>query len=173
MIVGGISTNNRYSVEEVKLAHVPMPSAKVFFVVDKLFEATQGPKQTLVMYYPEAKVLDHKQENLKSILRTRRYKADSPDELLSLASEVAPMMYGNGSRPSQHEILTTSDVVRSGSLPIKKDVIRIQGEDVGLFVNYYAKIGPWGDVLNVTAVLRGQRLQVSFHPIYSVPRGYE
>ncbi|NIR48599.1 hypothetical protein GWO43_09200, partial [candidate division KSB1 bacterium] len=121
MIVTGASTNDRYSVEEVKLDRVPMPSAKVFFVVDKQFEALLGPKQALVLYYPEAKALNHDPELLKMIFERRQYKANSPDELLTLVAEVAPLLYG--SRPAQHEILTRSNMVGSGSFPITTDTI--------------------------------------------------
>lgn len=171
MIASGVSSNDRYTVEEVALRHVPMPSAKVFVVVDKQFEALLGPKQALLTYYPGSKVLVHDHDHLKRILESRQYKADSPDALLALASEVVPLLYG--SRPTQHEVVTESDLIGSGRLPITKDTIQLQGPLAGMFVNYYAKLGPWGDIVNITAVLHGQRLQVSIHPIYLVPRVYE
>lgn len=171
MIASGVSSNERYSVEAVELRHVPMPSAKVFFVVDRQFEALLGPKQTLLVYYPDSKIFVHEHDHLKGILGTRQYKAESTDELLTLASEVVPLLYGCS--PTQHEVVTKSDLVGSGRLPITKDTILVRGTPVGLFANYYARLGPWGDIVSVVAVLQGKKLRIVIHLIYQTPRVYE
>lgn len=168
MVVSGRTSSERYSVEEVTLQRVPMPGAKVFFVVDKQHEALLGPKQALFQFYPEARVFDHHPQNLRSTLETREYVAATPDELFALAAEVVPLLYG--CRLTQHEIVTETDLVASGRLPVTKDILRMDGKDAGLFVSYYARIGPWKDIVNATAVLQGRRLQIYFHPLWLTPR---
>ena len=171
MIGSGISSNDSYFVQEVQLQHVQITGTKVFYVLNKQMHALIGLKGVLAMYYPELETLDYDPKHLKSTLESRQYKAGSTEELLALASEVVPLMYG--CCPVEHKLVNESDVVGSGRLPMTKDTILGYESRGGLFVNYYATLGPWKDTVNVTVVLHGQHLSVSISPIDVVPRGYE
>ena len=171
MIAAGISANERYAIEEVQLEHVPLSSSKIFLVIVRQYEQLLGPRRRPVLYHPDQERLEHDRARLRTVLETARYDIDSPDELLAVATEVAPLLYGCS--PMQHEILTSTDVVGAGRLPITKDVIHNQGRPPIPVVNYYGRMGPWNDIVHVSAVLHGERLDISLHPVHQPLRAYE
>jgi hypothetical protein len=170
MIVSGNLTSERYAVEPIRLEHVTLP-AKVYLVRDVAHGALLGPKQALVLYYPEAQAVVHDPEQLRTLLLYGKVDAETHEELLAWAGEAVPLLWG--SAPGQYEVVTESDLVGSGRLPMIRDTLVQGGEAVGLFASYYARIGPWGDIVNAVVVLRGGHAEVSLQPIHLVPRVYE
>jgi hypothetical protein len=170
MIVSGNLTNETYAVEPIPLEHVTLP-AKVFLVRDVAHGALLGPKQTLVLYYPEAQAVVHDPKQLATLLLYGGVDVETQEGLLAWAGEAVPLLWG--SAPRQHKAVAGSDLVGSGRLPVTRDTLVHEGKPVGQFVSYYARLDPWGDLVNAVVVLRGKHVEVSLVPIYRAARVYE
>jgi hypothetical protein len=198
LIAAGRLESDKYLIEKVPLKYVHIGAIELYFVVDRIFQALLGPKQALALYSPVTRSAcdaghglgdrvpydsisdrirygflgDRARYNfLAERIRYSPYGSLTPDELLDVAKEIVPLLLGR--KPSQHEVLSQCALLGPGPLPIMKQTI-VDSRGTGRpLVSYYAKMGPWGDILLVCVSItyRGT-IEVSFHPVYEAPRLY-
>jgi hypothetical protein len=173
MVTGGPPAKGYkgYTVEELPLRHLQIPGGKIIFLVDSGFEGLLGPRQTIFVYYPETKVLDHDLEHLRRIIEKSQYQITSTDELLDLAKEIVPIWHG--SNPKHHKFLTEDELFSTAKTPITKESFRTMDHTKGMLVSYYAEIGPWHDIVHPTVVLIENRISIKLAHIYDYPRTYQ